>query len=118
MAIALASRAFARRRDWRSRRAAGWLWDVAVALCVAGCDVYGSVAEAHPPPGTSGTLVIDTHPSVLSYSLVAVAGLLLVLRNVWPLPVLVLTTSITAAFAAQGYVDGAALVAVMVALFT
>jgi signal transduction histidine kinase len=90
------------------------------ALAVTAVAISGSIGEAHPT--THATLAqiqtIRAHPPGAAYALVVVAGLVLVVRRKWPLAVLAVTVAAVAAYAAAGYVPGAALTAVFVALFT
>ncbi|HEY3809903.1 MAG TPA: sensor histidine kinase [Acidimicrobiales bacterium] len=94
--------------------------DVLGALAVTGLAISGSIGEAHPTMHATASQIqwIRTHQPGGAYALVVVAGLALVVRRKWPLAVLGVTVAAVAAYAAAGYVPGAALTAVFVALFT
>jgi signal transduction histidine kinase len=96
------------------------VFDVALALVVTAVDLGGSIAEAHPKThATAGQIVqLAAHQPGPAYALVVVGGLSLIVRRRWPLAVLMVTVVTTVAYAAAGYVPGAALDAVYVALFT
>jgi signal transduction histidine kinase len=96
------------------------IFDVALALAVTAIDLAGSIGEAHP--GTHGSAAqvraITADQPGPAYALVVAGGLALIWRRRWPLLVLTVTVAATAAYAALGYVPGAGLVAVYVALYT
>jgi signal transduction histidine kinase len=96
------------------------LLDVGLAVVVTAIELGGSIGEAHPK--NSGThhqiQAITAHQPGAAYALVVAGGLSLIWRRRWPLPVLGVTVATTAAYAAAGYVPGAALLAVYVALYT
>ncbi|GDY31880.1 two-component sensor histidine kinase [Gandjariella thermophila] len=79
--------------------------------------VLASIGESHPtqpadkiPPGHV------PHPA--AYALVAVAGLALAARRRWPLAVFAVSAGAVLGYTALGYVNGAALLAPMIALYT
>jgi signal transduction histidine kinase len=94
--------------------------DIAFAVFMAVLTVLGSIGESNPkrsydqgPPG---------HPVPVApwwaYLLVAAASLALIWRRRHPVPVLVISTGAVVAYTALGYVNGAALLAPAVALYT
>ncbi|MBO0693336.1 MAG: hypothetical protein J2P58_10605, partial [Acidimicrobiaceae bacterium] len=97
------------------------LLDWLIVLVVVGLVLGGSIGEEHPKPG-NGTAAqihqIVTHQPGAWYALVVVASLALLFRRRWPLQVLGVTVVTVGAYAAAGYVPGAALVAFYVALYT
>jgi len=87
-----------------------------LALLVA-LVVYGSVREAHPSRAASqapGGIPVPPWPV---YGLVVAASLVLVVRRRHPLAAVSASTGLVCAYAAGGYVDGAALVAPAVGLY-
>jgi signal transduction histidine kinase len=96
------------------------IFDVALAVAVTAIGLAGSIGEAHPKGNATAHQIhlITTHQPGPAYALVVVGGLSLIWRRRWPLAVLGVTVATTAAYAAAGYVPGAALVAVYVALYT
>ena len=101
----------------RSRRRA---FDAALAVAVAGIALGGSIGESHPKQNASDSQLrfIHTHQPGFAYALVVVAGLALFWRRRWPLWVLATTVALTAAYAAAGFVPGAVLITVYLALYT
>ena len=89
------------------------VFDSVVAVITAAVVLFGSIAEAnakvHPAP---------PRPGIAGYLLVVIAALVLVGRR--RAPVVCWAISITAVliYTGLGYVDGASLVAVMIALYT
>jgi signal transduction histidine kinase len=96
------------------------VFDVILALAVTAVMVGGSVGESHPTVhATAGQLAfIRAHQPGAAYALVVVAGLALIFRRRWAVPVLSVTVALVAVYAAAGFVPGAALSAVYVALYT
>jgi signal transduction histidine kinase len=98
--------------------------DTLVAIVVTAIALGGSIAEAHPklggPHTGSAQLVreITSHQPGAAYALVVVGGLALFWRRRYPLAVLAVTVATTAAYGGAGYVPGAALSSVFVALYT
>jgi signal transduction histidine kinase len=97
-----------------------WLLDVAVAAVATGIAVVGSVGEARPSAHNPASLnrYLAAHPPGGWYALVVLAGAVLIVRRVSPLLVLASASAAVAAYAGAGYVDGAAMVPVYVALYT
>jgi hypothetical protein len=97
--------------------------DSLVAVVVTAIALGGSIAESHPKLGAqhmgSAHLVheITSHQPGPAYALVVVAGLALFWRRRYPLAVLAVTVGATAAYGGAGYVPGAALSIVFVALY-
>jgi signal transduction histidine kinase len=102
-------------RAWRSAR----VRDVVTALVLTVVLVAGSYGEAHPT-GPSDKFV-NGHP--IPYTpdaamlLVALAALVLAVRRRYPMTVLAISASAVGAYSLLGYVNGAALIAPMVALY-
>lgn len=96
------------------------LGDVALAAFVTALMVSGSVGESHPVAHATAAQMdrIRAHQPGAAYGLVVVAGAALVLRRRWPLAVLTVSVLLTTIYAAAGYVPGAALCGVFVALFS
>jgi signal transduction histidine kinase len=95
------------------------LRDAAAALAVTGALVYGAYGEAHPsttayfhgghhlPPTPSAALV-----------LVGLACLVLAWRRRWPVTVLGISVAAATVYTLLGYLNGAVLVAPMIAVYT
>ena len=109
------------------RVAAAWrrwsnspLKDVAFAVLVAAALLAGTYGEGHPS-SPSDTIQFRGHhvpvPPVAALLLVAIACLALAGRRRWPVTVLAVSTAAVAAFSLLGYVNGAALVAPILALY-
>jgi signal transduction histidine kinase len=98
----------------------GRVVDAARMLVLTAVVVGGSVGEAYPSQpanrGTPGHLV--THPPSALFALVALAGLVLIWRRRWPVAVLAVSLTAVLIYTGLGYVDGAALLAPMVALYS
>jgi signal transduction histidine kinase len=90
--------------------------DLFVAVATAGIDIYGSWDEAHSPVQGDPTLKLPPVPG-WAYALVVGAGLALVGRRRWPLGSFAVALSLTAAYTALGYDDGAPVLAVAVSLY-
>jgi signal transduction histidine kinase len=94
--------------------------DALVAAVATLLAVSGSVGEAHPTVHATASQIhwLRTHQPGAAYALVVISGVALLFRRRWPLAVLTVTVVATASYAAAGYVPGAALCPVYVALFT
>ena len=118
-------RAYAVRVDRRLETC--WRWwrnsparDVAFALLMTALILAGSYGEAHPTQPSDK--VLSGHPvphtPAAAFLLVAVAGLALAWRRRYPVPVLCVSTAAVVTYSLLGYVNGAALLAPAVALYT
>jgi signal transduction histidine kinase len=94
--------------------------DALVAAVVTVIAVSGSVGEAHPTTHATASQIhwLTSHQPGGAYALVVISAVALLFRRRWPLAVLTVTVVATASYAAAGYVPGAALCPVYVALFT
>jgi signal transduction histidine kinase len=103
---------------WRKTR--GRVLDAVLAIAVAAIALAGSLGEESPKQHVTVSQLrfLQAHQPHFAYSLVVAAGLALFWRRRWPLAVLALTVVLTAAYAAAGFVPGAALVAVDIALYS
>lgn len=90
------------------------------ALALTLIAAAGSAAEADPKTHVTGSQLrfIEAHQPNFAFALVVIAGLALVWRRARPVPVLGATIVLVAVYAAAGYVPGAALITVYVALYT
>jgi signal transduction histidine kinase len=93
--------------------------DVVLALLVTVALLYGSYSEAHP----STTAYFQgghhlPHTPAAAFILVAVACLALIWRRRWPVAVLGVSVAAATIYTLLGYVNGAVLVAPMIALYT
>jgi signal transduction histidine kinase len=97
-----------------------WLIDIVVAVVATCLAVVGSVGEARSNAHNPASLnrYLTAHPPGAWYTLVVLAGVVLVFRRLSPLLVLGVASAAVAAYTGAGYVEGAALVAVYVALYT
>lgn len=103
-----------------------WAFDVVVASAVTAITLWGSIGEAHPSsrqPGGSPMSEAQyhhllTHQPGGFYALVVIAGVALVWRRRYPVAVLAVTVVCDGIYAGAGFVDGALLVPVLVALYT
>ena len=105
---------------------APWWWrrslvrDAIYAALLTVCIVFGAYGEAHPRqvsdqiPATSPA----AHTPTAALLLVAVAGLVLAVRNRWPRLVLAVSAGAVAVYSLLGYVNGAAVLAPVVAVYT
>jgi len=105
-----------------------WQWwrrsplrDWALAVVLAAITVSGSYGEGHPHNKADivqfrGLPV--PHPTPAALALVAVASLALAWRNRWPFAVLAVSTAAVLGYTVLGYVNGAALLAPAVAVYT
>ena len=109
-------------RVWMDRLEEWWSSPVRNALYALGVTallIYGAYGEAHPfqpgyfPPGHHAP-----YTPAAAYLLVAAACLPLAVRRRWPAAVLAVSTAAVAAYTLLGYVNGAALVAPMLALYS
>jgi signal transduction histidine kinase len=107
------------RAAWR--RFASWPAREAVfAVVVAAILLAGTYGEAHPNSPADriqfkGHAI--PHPPLAALLLVAVACLVLAWRNRWPVGVLAVSTAAVGAYSLLGYVNGAALLAPVIALY-
>ncbi len=92
-----------------------WAFDAVGAVALAAFVVAGAVGEANAT--VKGRPVLP-HPGPAAYVLVAVAGLVLVVRRRAPVTTLAVSSAAVVAYSVAGYVNGAAAVAPMVALYT
>ena len=103
---------------WWSRRSSAR--DAVYAVLMTVITVFGAYGEAHPRqisdqiPANSAA----AHTPAAALLLVAVASLVLVVRNRWPLAVLGVSVAAVTVYSALGYVNGAALLAPVVAVYT
>ncbi len=103
------------RRWWRHPPAR----DAVLALALTAALLYGAYGEAHPSTTAyfkSGQQLPHTPTPALI--LVAVATLVLIWRRRWPVVVLCVSVAAATVYTLLGYLNGAVLVAPMVALFT
>lgn len=101
----------------------GWALEFVLAGGLATALVWGSVGEAYGKVTGSPTTVVGPpqaypHPGVFGYSLVALAALVVAGRRRWPISTFAVSLGAVLVYAGLGYVDGAAAVAPVVALYT
>lgn len=96
------------------------IFDVALAIGVTAVDLAGAIGEAHPNANATVAQIhaLKSHQPGAAYALVVAGGLALIWRRRWPLVVLAVTVATTAAYAGSGFVPGAELLAVYIALYT
>jgi signal transduction histidine kinase len=94
--------------------------DIVYALIMTAITVGGAYGEAHPrqisdqlPAGSAAS-----HTPAAAFALVAVASLVLAVRYRWPRVVLATSAGAVTVFSLLGYVNGAAVLAPVVALYT
>ena len=103
-------------RRWWSQAPAR---DAVLALAVTVALLYGSYGEAHPSnPGYFQGGHHLPHTPAAALILVAVACLALIWRRRWPVAVLGVSVAAATIYTLLGYVNGAVLVAPMIALYT
>ena len=95
------------------------LRDAAAALAATAALVWGAYGEAHPSTTAyfHGGYHLPRTPSA-ALILVAVACLVLAWRRRWPVAVLGISVAAVTAYTLLGYLNGAALVAPMIAVYT
>ncbi len=95
--------------------------DVIFALGLTVILIGGTIGEGHPR-SPSDTIQfprhVIPHPTPAALALVAVACLALVWRRQWPVAVLGISTAAVGIFSLLGYVNGAALLAPAIAVYT
>ena len=104
------------RRWWRHPPAR----DAALALAITAALLFGAYGEAHPNNPTAyfnGGHHLP-HTPTPAFLLVAVATLVLAWRHRWPVAVLGVSVAAATIYTLLGYVNGAVLVAPMIALYT
>jgi signal transduction histidine kinase len=94
--------------------------DIVYALIMTAVTVGGAYGEAHPeqvsdqlPAGSAAS-----HTPAAAFALVAVASLVLAVRYRWPRVVLATSAGAVTVYSLLGYVNGAAVLAPVVALYT
>jgi signal transduction histidine kinase len=107
----------ASRRRWWRRRPPALVGDAVFGVIVTAVLLVGSLGEAHPVRPEDAAAGAPVPPTA-AYLLVVVAGLALIWRRRRPLPVFVVSLAAVLAYSAFGYVNGSALLAPMVALYT
>ena len=101
-----------------------YVGDAILALGMTAVTLAGSIGEALAPVNAFGqTVTSGGHPAVAHanwavFLLVAAAALSLAWRRRYPVPVLALTVACVATYSLLGYVNGTALLDVMIALYT
>jgi signal transduction histidine kinase len=95
------------------------LRDTAAALALTGALVYGAYGEAHPSTTAyfHGGHHLPRTPSA-ALVLVALACLVLAWRRRWPVTVLIISVAAATVYTVLGYLNGAVLVAPMIAVYT
>jgi signal transduction histidine kinase len=101
-----------------------WVSDAALAAVMTTLSVVGAVGEALAPVNAIGqTIASGGHPVVPgarweAFLLVGAAGVSLLVRRRWPLPVWAFSLVCVMVFSMLGYENGAALLDPMVAVYT
>ncbi len=94
-------------------RLPAWAQDSILALFVTFFQIVGTRRVA-----PADQLARLSHPAELGYLLLAAAGLALLVRRRWPMPVFAITALISVAYYAAGYPDGPGWIALFVAAYT
>jgi len=108
----------------RRLKTRNYVSDTVLALTMLAVTLVGSIAEALAPVNAIGqTVTSGGHPAVANVSwpvflLVALAAAVLAARRRYPVAVLAVSLTCVAAYSALGYVNGTALLDVMIALYT
>lgn len=104
-------------RRWASSPAR----DAVSALAVTVVLVYGSYGEGHPRSPSDKIQFHHhpvPHPTAGALALVAAACLVLAWRRRWPVTVLAVSTAAVTGYTLLGYINGASLLAPVIALYT
>jgi signal transduction histidine kinase len=108
----------------RRLKTRNYVSDTVLALTMVAVTLVGSIGEALAPVNAIGqTVTSGGHPAVAHanwavFLLVALAAAVLAVRRRYPVAVLAVSLTCVAAYSALGYVNGTALLDVMIALYT
>jgi hypothetical protein len=91
--------------------------DAVSAVLVTALLLFGAIGESYPMD-PSNRIPPDAVPPPAAYLLVVFAGLVLVRRRRWPVAVFWLSLTAVLIYTVMGYVNGAALIAPVIALYT
>ncbi|MFD2421925.1 sensor histidine kinase [Amycolatopsis pigmentata] len=91
--------------------------DAVSAVLVTALLLLGAIGESYPMD-PSDRIPPDAVPPPAAYLLVVFAGLVLIRRRRWPVPVFWLSLVAVLTYTVMGYVNGAALIAPVIALYT